>query len=169
MVGAFRDWFLDQLAMYAAYHRDRRNQATHYVGVPLIIFSVLIVLVQARLGGAIDAATLALGLLLLGYFVAVPALGLLSLIIYVPLYLLAETVGTMEATPRWLIAAGGFVGGWTIQFVGHVFEGRRPAFITNALQLFMAPAFLVAEVMFAMGLLRNLADVLQARGQKYAR
>lgn len=167
-MGAFRDWFLDQLAMYAAYHKDKRNQATHYIGVPLIIFSVLIVLVQLQLGGAVDAASLLLGLLLLGYTVAVPVVGLISFVVYVPLYIVAEAVGSMEPMTRWLTAAACFVGGWAIQFIGHVFEGRRPAFITNVVQLFMAPAFLVAEVMFAAGFLKRLADTLQVRAQKFA-
>ena len=27
----------DQLATYAAYHRDARNIATHFIGIPLIV------------------------------------------------------------------------------------------------------------------------------------
>jgi uncharacterized membrane protein YGL010W len=29
----------------------------------------------------------------------------------------------------WMAAAGGFVAGWILQFVGHAFEGKRPAFV----------------------------------------
>ncbi len=35
---------LDQLSNYAAYHRDRRNIATHLVGVPMIVFAVVTLL-----------------------------------------------------------------------------------------------------------------------------
>ncbi len=35
---------LNQLASYAAYHRDRRNIATHAVGLPLIAFAVIALL-----------------------------------------------------------------------------------------------------------------------------
>jgi uncharacterized membrane protein YGL010W len=168
MMRAFRDWFLDQLAMYAAYHKDKRNQLTHYVGVPLIIFAVLVVLVQLRIGGSFSAAILLLGLLLSSYVVAVPVVGLLSLLACIPLYLLAEGVAGMAPTPRWLTTAACFIGGWAIQFMGHVFEGRKPAFLTNLLQVFMAPGFLVAELMFAAGLQRELADALSVRAQKYA-
>ena len=28
------------LAQYAAYHRDRRNIVSHFVGVPMIVFSI---------------------------------------------------------------------------------------------------------------------------------
>ncbi|EPR3506127.1 DUF962 domain-containing protein [Serratia marcescens] len=31
----------DQLAAYAAYHRDVRNIATHFIGIPLIVVSLL--------------------------------------------------------------------------------------------------------------------------------
>lgn len=166
MIGAFRDWFLDQLAMYAAYHTDRRNQFTHYVGVPLIIFSILIVLDQARLEEFFSAAVLVLGMLLLVYMVAIPVVGIFCC---VPIYLAAESVATTALMTRWAVATACFVVGWAAQFMGHVYEGRRPAFTVNMLQVFMAPAFLIAEMMFAAGLQRNLADVLRLRAQKFAR
>ena len=39
------------LSQYAEYHRDRRNIATHFVGIPLIVFSVAEMLGRIRLGG----------------------------------------------------------------------------------------------------------------------
>jgi uncharacterized membrane protein YGL010W len=41
-----------QMAFYAAYHRDWRNKLTHFIGVPLIVFGVMLVLswVRVRLG-----------------------------------------------------------------------------------------------------------------------
>lgn len=30
----------DQLSQYAEYHRDRRNIATHFVGIPLIVLAI---------------------------------------------------------------------------------------------------------------------------------
>jgi uncharacterized membrane protein YGL010W len=35
---------LDQLSRYAAYHRDRRNVLTHFVGIPMIVLGVAILL-----------------------------------------------------------------------------------------------------------------------------
>jgi 2-hydroxy fatty acid dioxygenase len=50
-------------------------------------------------------------------------------------------------------AAGGFVGSWLAQFVGHgVFEGRAPALLDNVFQaFFLAPLFVWLEVLFALG------------------
>ena len=33
---------IDHLAQYAAYHRDPRNIHTHFVGVPMIMFAVVV-------------------------------------------------------------------------------------------------------------------------------
>ena len=43
------DLFKRQLASYAAVHRDRRNKATHFIGIPVIVFSLLLVLTLWRL------------------------------------------------------------------------------------------------------------------------
>ena len=53
-----------------------------------------------------------------------------------------------------------FVGGWILQLVGHVFEGRKPALTDNLFQIFVAPIFLCAELFFALGYKPELhADV----------
>lgn len=38
MTGRF---FGRQLAIYAAYHRDARSKATHFIGIPAIVLSLL--------------------------------------------------------------------------------------------------------------------------------
>ncbi|MDZ4237928.1 MAG: Mpo1-like protein, partial [Hydrogenophaga sp.] len=38
-----------QLVQYAHYHRDPRNIATHYIGIPLIVFAVAALLARVRL------------------------------------------------------------------------------------------------------------------------
>ncbi len=169
MIRVFREWFLDQLAMYAAYHTDRRNQLTHYVGVPIIIFSLVAALAQVPLGPSVSVAGVLLTALLLAYLAAVPAVGIVALLAVLPLYAAALYIAEADLAVRWGVIAASFVGGWAIQFIGHVFEGRKPAFLTNLMQVFMAPAFLVAEAMFAAGLQRDLSENLHARSRKYAK
>ena len=43
----------DLMSSYAAFHRDRRNIATHFVGIPLIVFAVggLLARPSVELGG----------------------------------------------------------------------------------------------------------------------
>ncbi len=171
MSNGFRDWFLEQLAMYAAYHRDRRNRLTHHLGVPLIVFSLLLALSQVTVaaidGSVVTAAPVVLGVLLLGYLVAVPLIGILTAAFYAAVYGIVVKIAADAPQAVWAVAGVAFVGGWIIQFIGHVFEGRRPALTVNALQVFMAPPFLIAEMLFAVGAERELHDTLQARAVKY--
>src|ERR1700752_5222389 len=47
---------LQLLTTYAEYHRDRRNIATHFVGVPMIVFAVGVLLAR----GSFEAGGLVL-------------------------------------------------------------------------------------------------------------
>ncbi len=167
----FRSWFMGKLGMYAAYHRDRRNQATHHVGVPLIVFSLILALTQVpllQLGDvSVSVAPVVLGFLLLGYVVAVPFVGAVAAIFYIVLYWIAAVLAEGSVSSLWTIAGAYFVGGWITQFVGHVFEGRRRALTVNAIQIFMAPPFLIAEILFALGAERSLEGQIQSLAVKY--
>jgi uncharacterized membrane protein YGL010W len=72
--------------MYQAYHRDARNQATHHVGVPVIVFSVLLVLDQIAIPVAtsmhLSIAQILLGALILAYLIAAPAVGFAAAVFY---------------------------------------------------------------------------------------
>ena len=56
-----------------------------------------------------------------------------------------------------------FVGGWLVQLVGHHIEGNRPALLDNLFHALVAPAFLVAEILFALGLKRDLHEEIKRR------
>jgi uncharacterized membrane protein YGL010W len=49
-----------------------------------------------------------------------------------------------------------FVVGWIIQFVGHYWEGRKPAFVDDIVGLLVGPMFVVGEVLMAVGLLGQM-------------
>lgn len=57
-----------------------------------------------------------------------------------------------------------FAGGWVVQLLGHVFEGRKPALVDNLFQIFVAPIFLCAEIFFLLG----YKPALHARVQQRA-
>jgi len=172
MLQGFRSWFLEQLAMYAAYHRDPRNQRTHHVGVPLIVFSLLLALSQAPIVPSdvfpVTAATVILGLLLLSYVVAFPVTGLFTTFFYGAVYGLVMRIAEGSSSTIWTVAGVAFFVGWAIQFVGHAFEGRRPALTVNLMQAFMAPPFLVAEVLFGLGLEKEVEAAVRERSKKFA-
>jgi uncharacterized membrane protein YGL010W len=54
------------------------------------------------------------------------------------------------------IAIATFVLGWIIQFIGHIYEKAKPAFMDDIMGLIIGPLFLMAEVYFALGLEKKL-------------
>ena len=163
---AFVKTLEQEMAIYAAYHRDPRNKATHFVGVPLIMLAILIPpsLLRAELMGfGITAAMLLAVAVLVYYFVLDVALALAMLVVLGALIWLAELIAGGGAARAWTWFGILFVGGWVLQLVGHVFEGRRPALVDNLFQIFVAPIFLCAEIFFALGLRPSLRSAVQAR------
>jgi uncharacterized membrane protein YGL010W len=64
----------------------------------------------------------------------------------------------------WLGAGLGlFALGWVIQFVGHAYEGRKPAFADDLASLAVGPVFMMAELFFALGAKRELEAVIERK------
>ena len=59
--------------------------------------------------------------------------------------------------------AGIFLLGWLIQFAGHWYEGRKPAFIDDVIGLLVGPMFVVAEMMFMLGWNKPLLAEIERR------
>src|SRR3989442_12803243 len=59
----------DQMAVYAAYHRNRWNKLTHFVGVPAIIFAILIPMAWLDFGAGVNLARGFVVAVLVYYFV----------------------------------------------------------------------------------------------------
>ena len=146
---------VDQLAQYAAYHRDRRNIASHLVGIPMIVFAIAVLLSRPAfdLGGvALTPATLAVLLSVLYYFALDLRYGVVMAIL-MGLTLWGAQAVAAAATATWLtVGIGLFVLGWILQFIGHAWEGKKPAFVDDLIGLIIGPLFVVAEVGFLLGL-----------------
>lgn len=154
--------FLDQMAMYSSYHRDPRNRATHFVGVPAIAFSLLVAMARLDLG-AISLATLFVAAVAVFYLWLDWRLGLPTVAANLPLLALAEWSAGQSAAFGWTLFLVCFAGGWAFQLWGHAMEGRKPALLDNLVQALIAPIFLVSEVAFALGLRRDLKSAVAAR------
>ena len=120
------------MVKYAAYHRDRRNLATHFVGVPMLVFAVGALLARPSIevaGWPITPAAIAWGLSTLWYLTRGDlALGLAVSLANLVLILAALPLAQLD-TPTWLAwSLGTFIVGWAIQFVGYYYEGKKPAF-----------------------------------------
>lgn len=155
------------LTQYAHYHRDRRNIATHLVGVPMIVLALGVLLARASLevaGLPLSAAYLAWAASTAWYLSR--GHGLIEWAVSAAVGLLMAGAHALEAgstTAVWLgWGLGLFSLGWVIQFVGHYFEGRKPAFVDDLVGLLVGPLFVVAEVLFALGLCRAQRDAIEA-------
>ncbi len=166
-----KNWFYEQMAMYSAYHRDGRNQATHHVGVPMIVFSVLIIASTVPVitleAGTFTLANILMGVLLLFYIIAAPLVGTIAVLLYGALMYAAAMIAAMGNGVPLKAFLALFIIGWIIQFWGHKYEGRKPALFDNLLQIFMAPSFLIAEVLFMLGLEEGLKAEIKERMPKY--
>ena len=159
------DLFRRQLGAYAAVHRDWRNKATHFVGIPVIVFSLLLVLSLWRfeVGGREWTMSLAVAIVaVLGWMALDLGIGLVMALIMAVAWFAAEALaGALgSASAVWMAFIALFVGGWALQFIGHHYEGKRPALLDNIFQGFIGPMFLVAESLVVMGRRSDLADAM---------
>ncbi len=153
------------MAQYAAYHRDRRNIATHLVGIPLIFLSIALFLVHPLAGDMTWAWSLwlltSLWYLTRGHLLLGLATATVNGLLVALAHALALRADAWALAP-WLLALALFVLGWAFQFVGHYWEGRKPAFVDDLVGLLVGPMFVVGEVLMAAGLLGRLKLQIEA-------
>jgi uncharacterized membrane protein YGL010W len=132
-------------AEYGAYHRDRRNLICHEIGIPLIVLGVVALLRLVTVAGPNLSLNLAL-LAIVATSVYYLSLGRevrtaagIAIVGMIVLYLVAAYVW-------WPFAIGAFVLGWVFQFVGHGYEGKSPAFLTNLLHLLVGPLWVASHL-----------------------
>ena len=156
----------DQLAQYAAYHRDKRNIATHFVGIPMIALAIAMLLSRPAfevLGLTLTPAVLVVVPFVVYYFVLDRGYGVAMLALNAAFVWVGYAVA-QQATGVWLTTGIGlFVVGWVLQFIGHYWEGRKPAFVDDIIGLVIGPLFVVAEASFAFGLRPELNREIERR------
>ncbi|MBB4842026.1 putative membrane protein YGL010W [Paucibacter oligotrophus] len=159
---------LDLMAQYASYHRDQRNIATHFVGIPLIVFALGVLLSRLSLslpgGWTFTPAGLTwiastLWYLTRGNWV----LGLTTSLLNGLLFALAEPLAAGSAGAWLAWGLGLFALGWVLQFIGHYYEGKKPAFVDDLVGLLVGPMFVVGEALFALGWGRELLGEIERR------
>lgn len=149
----------EQLANYAGYHRNPRNIATHFIGIPMIVIAIAALLsrpVFEFMGMPLSPAVLVV-MLCVGYYLRLDIFYgvVMGLAMGGALWIGHEMAA--GSTASWLCwGLGLFVGGWFIQFVGHYFEGKKPAFVDDLMGLIIGPLFVVAKMLFAIGVRKEV-------------
>ena len=136
---------MEMLVGYAAAHQHPFNIAVHLIGIPVIMLGVSIPLTWLSFGiGPIDL-TLA-HLVAIAMFLFYMTLDRLFAIVFLMLGLaiaeLAVMIGMQPTAVSGSIAAGAFVGGYLLQFVGHAVEKSMPVLVRHPVQANLAAPFL---------------------------
>ena len=144
----FRDFMLkltpklkSYFSDYAAYHKTKGNQITHYVGIPSILFSIFGLGALVPVMGPVHLGFVVWLLASLFYLRLQLSLGLVFSLVNLGLVFVAQEVNT---TILWCL----FVGGWIVQFIGHyVFEKKSPAFYKNLTHLLIGPIWIFYKLL----------------------
>ena len=162
------------MVQYAHYHRDRRNIFTHLIGIPLIVMAVGMLLMYPvftvgdywfTLAGAFWLLSslwyLSRGSWLLALATVIVNGALMWAAYRTPVWVAWLGWPVLQDQPVWLLGLAVFFIGWVIQFIGHWFEGRKPAFVDDVVGLLVGPMFVVGEVLMSVGLLRRMHHDIQ--------
>jgi len=157
---------LTLLTQYATYHRDRRNIQTHLVGVPMIVFAIGVLLshpVVPVAGMSLTPAWLVF-LLSAAWYLTRGEFGLQVVVVAVMALLIGSAQVLGQSSPSWVAwGVGLFALGWVIQFVGHYYEGRKPAFADDLVGLLVGPMFVVLELLALAGFFKGLVGEVEGR------
>jgi uncharacterized membrane protein YGL010W len=131
----------DLLSDYGAHHRTRGNLVCHAFGVTLIVFGILSMLAEFRVG-LVTAGEISIVVVVLYYATLDLPLAAGMLAAFLALDIAARAAGD------WRVGLAAFLIGWVFQAVGHaVYEKNRPAFFKNLQHLLVGPLFLVNELL----------------------
>ena len=129
---------------YGLYHQDPINKAIHWICVPLIVWSVLGMLWAAS---ALAAVAVIAAATLFYLFLSLPlACGMLAVLAGMAWLL------TLFGDRLLMVSLVTFAAAWVGQFIGHVIEGRKPAFVDDLRSFLVAPAWLLGDLYRRLGL-----------------
>jgi len=137
---------------YGESHQNSTNKLIHWICVPIIFFSIVglfwsipnktLVEVLGNTWYSNWAAVLLLLILIyyitLSFSLSVGMAGFGLFCLYI-----ANSLGTAELPPLWLISIVMFVLAWMGQFYGHHVEGKKPSFFKDLQFLLVGPAWLM--------------------------
>lgn len=161
------------LSQYAMYHRSKKNILTHFFGIPLIVIAVvgMTFIPLFDVSGATITLAALIGSVLCCYYLMLSLIfGLMMSAVILAFYFLVQTLNPLIAnagTMTVLFWAGVFFVGWMLQFIGHYFEGKKPAFVDDLIGLAIGPLFVLVELLFVFGLFKELENKIVNNAGEY--
>lgn len=167
---------IEKLSLYHTYHTRKATQLTHLFGVPAVTSAFLILFswIHIHIPGILNISIIwPIVILTLGYYFLLDLkFGIAMTAVCLPLALLAYWIAYPSPNAFnitiFLIL---FIGGWTLQLVGHYLEGKRPSFLSNFSHVLIAPLFVASEIAFILGYRKELkikiVELVSKRSQSY--
>lgn len=158
--------FAQHMAIYQHNHQHFLTKMTHFIGVPMIVFAMMLLLnwIQLHMPGVFTLTlTWTIVFILMIYYILLhPTIGSTTAAILIVLaaisYYVSHTTPNMFGFKCFLFF---FIIGWIFQLLSYFFEETKPAWIEALCILFIAPIFLVAEIYFMLGYLENLQHEIE--------
>jgi uncharacterized membrane protein YGL010W len=153
---SMRDW----LESYSRDHQHPTNQVLHWICVPLIVWSAIAMMWTVPVPESFlhpgAWSVFAIVLAFTWYWKHSHRLGG-ALLIVLTLFALSCYFLFQQFGPSNLLKLGiaVFVVAWIGQFIGHIFEGRRPSFFTDLAYLLVGPAWLMDKFLRRLGIKEN--------------
>ena len=124
----------------------------HAIGIPLILLGAMTALSSVQLftviGVIVDLGWM-FAIALTVYYISLDMrLGLAMGGALVFLHLIGGSILGRSVTVGIVL----FVLGWVLQFVGHHFEGNRPAFLKNGIHLLIGPMWIIHRLFHHLGI-----------------
>lgn len=144
------------LSSYSKNHQNKINKAIHWVGVTMIFFSIVGMLwalpFPLATSSFVNWATLAMIPVAAYYVYLSPSLAVGMILQMAVFAVCAHLLASCISTPLWMISAVMFTVATVLQFVGHMVEGQKPAFLQDLRALLIGPAWLMHFVYRRVGL-----------------
>lgn len=147
---------------YHHYHNKSWTIYSHFLGIPLVTFSVLLFFSWFQLSLShwmtINLAWLGIIILSIFYIRLDRAIGIVTTLAMILLGILVNYCSPIGPTFKsFMLFIVTFILGWAFQLIGHAIEGRKPALLDNFVaSVFIAPLFIIAEIFFRCGFKKEL-------------
>jgi len=150
---ALQDW----LNEYGESHQNRTNKVIHWICLPLIIFSLILMLwaipvPDFMMKGGLNWGYVALWGVIGYYFFLSPPLGIGMMVVLLIMIYLANTLMHTSNYAIWKVGLVIFVTAWIGQFIGHRIEGKKPSFLKDIQFLLIGPLWLLQFIYKKIGL-----------------
>lgn len=151
----------EQLSVYQQQHKNKINLHTHYIGIPMIIFSLLMLFnwisIDIATKWQISFSWIFLITTLIYYFFLNVRLAIVASVIFIIIALIAMWIARpVPSTFSFILFLILFMTGWVLQFIGHYFEKQKPAFLISTKQLLIGPLFVLREALTTLGVAKYI-------------